>query len=165
VTFASQSRYWFVTIQCVDRSKLLFDTVCTLADMDYDVYHAAIDSSSAADGTLLANQEFYIRPRLGMAEWDGVKAEKLRSMLRAAIMRRFPHGLKISLQCTQVRPSADRTVSRMWLMGPVPSGLYASFWLVCKLDGLTRSSTSQLWCARNPSGGHARSSIETGQVC
>lgn len=103
VTFASQSRYWFVTIQCVDRSKLLFDTVCTLADMDYDVYHAAIDSSTGSDSTLLANQEFYIRPRLGMAEWDAVKAEKLRCMLRAAITRRFPKGLKIFLQCVGVR--------------------------------------------------------------
>lgn len=107
VTFASQSRYWFVTIQCVDRSKLLFDTVCTLADMDYDVYHAAIDSSVAPDGTMVANQEFYIRPRLGMAEWDSVKADKLRSMLRAAIMRRFPRGLKMSLQCTQACARAD----------------------------------------------------------
>ena len=30
---------------CTDRPKLLFDTLCTLADLDYDVYHASIDST------------------------------------------------------------------------------------------------------------------------
>ena len=30
-------------VHCKDREKLLFDTVCTLADLDYDVYHATID--------------------------------------------------------------------------------------------------------------------------
>ena len=54
------NKYWLVTIKCKDRSKLLFDTVCTLADMDYDVYHATIDSVKGD-----AMQEYYIRPRLG----------------------------------------------------------------------------------------------------
>lgn len=35
--------YWCVSIRCRDRTKLFFDTVCTLADLDYDVYHGAID--------------------------------------------------------------------------------------------------------------------------
>lgn len=39
-------RYWLVTIVCGDRNKLFFDTVCTLADMNYDVYHGTIDSVS-----------------------------------------------------------------------------------------------------------------------
>lgn len=36
--------YWLVTIRCKDRQKLFFDTVCTLADLNYDIYHATIDS-------------------------------------------------------------------------------------------------------------------------
>ena len=36
--------YSVVTICCKDRSKLLFDTVCTLTDMQYVVFHATIDS-------------------------------------------------------------------------------------------------------------------------
>lgn len=52
--------YWLVTVKCKDRTKLLFDTVCTLADMDYDVFHATIDSTEG-----VASQEYYIRPRLG----------------------------------------------------------------------------------------------------
>lgn len=31
--------YWLVTIKCKDRNKLFFDTVCTLSDLNYDVYH------------------------------------------------------------------------------------------------------------------------------
>lgn len=36
--------YSVVTIRCKDRPKLLFDTVCTLTDMDYVVFHANIDT-------------------------------------------------------------------------------------------------------------------------
>ncbi len=60
ITHSSMNGYWLVTIKCKDRTKLLFDTVCTLADMDYDVFHATIDSIKGA-----AMQEYYIRPRLG----------------------------------------------------------------------------------------------------
>ncbi len=45
-------------IRCRDRNKLLFDTVCTLADLNYDVYHATINSHGE-----MASQEFYIKPR------------------------------------------------------------------------------------------------------
>lgn len=37
--------YSVVTIRCKDRPKLLFDTVCTLTDMHYVVYHANIDAT------------------------------------------------------------------------------------------------------------------------
>ena len=37
-------RTTLVTIRCKDRPKLLFDTVCTLTDMDYVVFHANIDT-------------------------------------------------------------------------------------------------------------------------
>ena len=60
ITHSSMNGYWLVTVKCKDRTKLLFDTVCTLADMDYDVFHATIDSTEG-----VASQEYYIRPRLG----------------------------------------------------------------------------------------------------
>lgn len=56
----SDRNYWLVNIECKDRNKLLFDTVCTLADLDYDVFHATIDSVNGR-----AVQEYYIRSRLG----------------------------------------------------------------------------------------------------
>jgi hypothetical protein len=76
--------------RCKDRNKLFFDTVCTLSDLNYDVYHGAIDSEGET-----ATQLYYIRPRFGDFFWDSVKATKLRVMLEAAIQRRFPKGLKV----------------------------------------------------------------------
>lgn len=40
-----------------DRKKLLFDTVCTLADLSYDVFHSSVDVDMAG-----AHQVFYVRP-------------------------------------------------------------------------------------------------------
>lgn len=38
--------YSVVTVRCKDRAKLMFDIVCTLTDMQYVVFHAAISSDS-----------------------------------------------------------------------------------------------------------------------
>lgn len=62
ISKCSDRKYWLVNIECKDRNKLLFDTVCTLADLDYDVFHATIDS---VDGKAI--QEYYIKSRLGSA--------------------------------------------------------------------------------------------------
>ena len=51
-----------MAITCKDRNKLLFDTVCTLADMDYEVFHATIDSRAG-----VAMQEYWIKARNGNA--------------------------------------------------------------------------------------------------
>ncbi|KAM0908945.1 hypothetical protein ACQ4PT_015128 [Festuca glaucescens] len=48
--------YSVVTLQCPDRPKLLFDVVCTLADMDYLVVDGTVDTSRGE-----ARHEFYIR--------------------------------------------------------------------------------------------------------
>lgn len=60
--------YWLVNIRCRDRKKLLFDTVCSLSDCDYDVYHGSVDSEGE-----MASQLFYIRPRFGDFYWDSHK--------------------------------------------------------------------------------------------
>ncbi|WJX78537.1 ACT domain-containing protein acr8 [Trifolium repens] len=36
--------YSIVNVQCKDRSKLLFDVVCNLTDMEYVVFHATINT-------------------------------------------------------------------------------------------------------------------------
>lgn len=36
--------YSVVSVSCKDRAKLMFDIVCTLTDMQYVVFHAAISS-------------------------------------------------------------------------------------------------------------------------
>ncbi|MCI52508.1 ACT domain-containing protein, partial [Trifolium medium] len=37
--------YWVVNVKSRDRPKLLFDIVCVLTDMQYEVFHAAVTSN------------------------------------------------------------------------------------------------------------------------
>ena len=41
----NEKGYYVVIIQCRDRPKMLFDTVYTLTDMQYVVFHASITST------------------------------------------------------------------------------------------------------------------------
>ena len=84
--------YWFVRIACCDRLKLLFDLVCTFVDLDYDVFHASLDTDA---GNSIV--EFYIRPRLGSSEFDESKGQRLAQMLKHAIFRRVPKGVPIRM--------------------------------------------------------------------
>lgn len=45
VNMGSERNYSVINVKVLDRPKLLFDTVCTLTDMKYVVFHATIDSS------------------------------------------------------------------------------------------------------------------------
>lgn len=92
IDYSSDCDYWIISIKCRDRTKLLFDTVCTLADLSYDIYHATIDVNEE-EGS--AQQEFYVRPRTGDSGFDRPQAEMLRAMLESSIQRRFPKGLKV----------------------------------------------------------------------
>lgn len=87
-------KYWRVTILCRDRPKLLFDTLCTLADLDYEVYHATVVSNRQEE---TAFQDFYIRPRFGEIGFNTQKAKKLRHLLKSSILRRAPRGLKVHI--------------------------------------------------------------------
>lgn len=40
----NEKRYSVVNVECLDRPRLMFDTVCTLADLHYVVFHASIVS-------------------------------------------------------------------------------------------------------------------------
>mmetsp|Transcript_2428 Transcript_2428/g.7020 ORF Transcript_2428/g.7020 Transcript_2428/m.7020 type:complete len:583 (-) Transcript_2428:236-1984(-) len=90
VGYCNQKGYWTLNLKCKDRNKLMFDTVITLAELQYDVYHAAIDSDNG-----IAMQEFYMRPCNGDNRWDPQKARQLHAMLEKAVERRFPTGLKL----------------------------------------------------------------------
>ncbi|KAK4785290.1 hypothetical protein SAY86_001979 [Trapa natans] len=84
--------YSLVMIWSADRPKLLFDTVCTLTDMGYVVYHACIDAESPE-----AYQEYYIRHTNGQPVKTDVERQRLKLCLRAAIKRRVSEGLKFEL--------------------------------------------------------------------
>ncbi|MBA0551771.1 hypothetical protein Golob_022637 [Gossypium lobatum] len=100
--------YLVVNIRCRDRTKLLFDTVCALTDMQYVVFHAAISSK----GTM-ADQEYFIRRQDGCSSNTQSEREKLAQCLIAAIERRESHGLRLDI-CTQNKMGLLSDVTRVF---------------------------------------------------
>jgi UTP:GlnB (protein PII) uridylyltransferase len=74
--------YVLVNVQCRDRPKLLFDTVCALTDMQFVVFHATIHCTGFD-----AVQEYYIRHVDG-CPLDAEGERRIRKCLEAAIKRR-----------------------------------------------------------------------------
>ncbi|XP_039059870.1 ACT domain-containing protein ACR4-like [Hibiscus syriacus] len=100
--------YSVVTIRCKDRPKLLFDTVCTLTDMDYVVFHANIDTLGPD-----SYQEYYIRHIDGSPVKSDAERERVTQCLEAAIARRVSEGLKLEL-CTTDRFGLLSDVTRIF---------------------------------------------------
>nr|CAB3495622.1 unnamed protein product [Digitaria exilis] len=87
-----QKDYSVVTMRCNDRPKLLFDTVCTLTDMQYVVYHGSVDTEGPE-----AYQEYYIRHIDGSPVNSEAERKRIIQYLEAAIERRVSEGLKLEL--------------------------------------------------------------------
>ncbi|KAK8924149.1 hypothetical protein KSP39_PZI019858 [Platanthera zijinensis] len=100
--------YSVVTIRCRDRPKLLFDTVCTLTDMQYVVFHANVDAGGPE-----AYQEYYIRHIDGHPAKSEAERERIIQCLEAAIERRVSEGLKLEL-CTTDRVGLLSDVTRIF---------------------------------------------------
>ncbi|KAK7837329.1 act domain-containing protein acr4 [Quercus suber] len=100
--------YSVVTIQSKDRPKLLFDTVCTLTDMQYVVFHASIKAEGPE-----AYQEYYIRHIDGSPVKSDAERERVIQCLEAAIERRVSEGLKLEL-CTTDRVGLLSDVTRIF---------------------------------------------------
>ncbi|XP_020582342.1 ACT domain-containing protein ACR4 [Phalaenopsis equestris] len=100
--------YSVVTIQCKDRPKLLFDTICTLTDMQYVVFHANADGEGPE-----AYQEYYIRHIDGFPVNSEAERERIVQCLEAAIERRVSEGLKLEL-CTNDRVGLLSDVTRIF---------------------------------------------------
>ncbi|KAH0644142.1 hypothetical protein KY284_032026 [Solanum tuberosum] len=84
--------YSVVNIQCKDRTKLLFDVVCTLTDMQYVVFHATINS--AGDRAYL---EFFIRHTDGIPISSDAEKQRVILCLQSAIERRASEGVRLEL--------------------------------------------------------------------
>ncbi|KAL5552661.1 hypothetical protein UlMin_040062 [Ulmus minor] len=84
--------YTAVNLRCPDRPKLLFDTVCTLTDMQYVVYHATV----IAEGPE-AYQEYYIRHTDGCPISSEPERQRVINCLEAAIRRRTTEGIRLEL--------------------------------------------------------------------
>ncbi|WJX81030.1 hypothetical protein P8452_63961 [Trifolium repens] len=84
--------YTVVNLRCPDRPKLLFDTVCTLTDMQYVVYHGTV----IAEGPE-AYQEYYIRHVDGYPISSEAERQRVIHCLEAAVRRRTSEGIKLEL--------------------------------------------------------------------
>lgn len=84
--------YTVVYLRCPDRPKLLFDTVCTLTDMQYVVFHGTI----IAEGPE-ASQEYYIRHTDGCPISSEAERQRVIHCLEAAIKRRTSEGVRLEL--------------------------------------------------------------------
>ncbi|KNA07849.1 hypothetical protein SOVF_168060 [Spinacia oleracea] len=100
--------YSVVTIRCKDRPKLLFDTVCTLTDMQYVVFHGRVDAEGPE-----AYQEYYIRHVDGSPVKSEAERQRVIQCLEAAIKRRVSEGLKLEL-CTSDRAGLLSDVTRIF---------------------------------------------------
>ncbi|KAF6140052.1 hypothetical protein GIB67_001793 [Kingdonia uniflora] len=125
----SDKEYSVVTITCKDRPKLLFDTVCTLTDLQYVAFHAKIDAqgSEAYQGysfyvillkLILVSgcflfKEYCIRHIDGSPVNSEAERERLIQCLEAAIERRVSEGLKLEL-CTNDRVGLLSDVTRIF---------------------------------------------------
>ncbi|CAA6660383.1 unnamed protein product [Spirodela intermedia] len=99
--------YSVVNVQCRDRTKLLFDIVCTLTDMQYVVFHASISSEGHN-----ARQEYYIRHADGCTLDSKEERERVIKCLEAAIRRRISDGISLEL-CGRDRVGLLSDVTRV----------------------------------------------------
>ncbi|KAG6509803.1 ACT domain-containing protein ACR6-like [Zingiber officinale] len=92
VTNCVDRHYTVVMLRSKDRPKLLFDTLCTLSDMHYLVFHASIDATRSE-----AYQEFYLRHSDGHSVSSETEQHQIIRCLEAAIERRVSEGLELEL--------------------------------------------------------------------
>ncbi|RAL48162.1 hypothetical protein DM860_005586 [Cuscuta australis] len=92
IDHCAEKDYWVVTVRCKDRPKLMFDIVCTLTDMHFVVFHAAVSSDAP-----YASQEYYIRHMDGCTLQTEKEKERVVKCLEAAIQRRVSEGLRLEL--------------------------------------------------------------------
>ncbi|KAJ0248568.1 ACT domain-containing protein ACR2 [Hirschfeldia incana] len=99
--------YSIVTVKSRDRRRLMFDTICTLIDMQYVIFHAALRSDGAD-----AFQEYFIRHVDGRALNTEGEKERVIKCLEAAIERRVCEGVKLEL-CAENRVGLLSDISRV----------------------------------------------------
>nr|XP_043617048.1 ACT domain-containing protein ACR6-like [Erigeron canadensis] len=99
--------YTVITMRCKDRPKLLFDTVCTITDMQYVIYHGVVHT-----GKMEAYQEYYIRHVDGNRISSEAERERVMQCLEAAIERRTSEALELEL-CTEDRVGLLSDITRI----------------------------------------------------
>ncbi|KAG6391873.1 hypothetical protein SASPL_149636 [Salvia splendens] len=92
VSDRTEKGYTVITVRSDDRPKLLFDTICTLTDMQYVVFHGLVRG-----GTEEAYQEYYVRCVDGVPMQSDAERERIAQRLETAIERRSSEGLELEL--------------------------------------------------------------------
>lgn len=100
--------YSIVTVRSIDRPKLLFDTICTLTDLQYVVFHASISSFES-----IAFQEYYVRHKNGWTLDSESERRRMTQNLMAATERRVSHGLRLDVT-TQNRVGLLSDITRVF---------------------------------------------------
>lgn len=91
----TERQYTVVILQCRDRPKLLFDTLCALTDLQYVVFHGTVD---AERGSKEAYQEYYVRHVDGYPVRSDAERTRLVRCLEAAVERRASDGLELEVR-------------------------------------------------------------------
>lgn len=117
--------YTVVNLRCPDRPKLLFDTVCTITDMQYVVYHGTVNAEGPE-----AYQEYYIRHVDGYPISSEAERQRVIHCLEAAVRRRTSEGVKLELS------SEDR----VGLLSDVTRIFRENGLSVCRAEVTTRGS-------------------------
>ncbi|KAK9699930.1 hypothetical protein RND81_08G204700 [Saponaria officinalis] len=102
-----QKGYSIVNVECRDRSRVMFDTVCTLIDMGYVIFHASV---TCRDGS--AFQEYFIRHTDGSPLSTENEKDRVIKCLEAAIERRVCEGFKLEL-CANNRVGLLSDITRV----------------------------------------------------
>ncbi|KAK9166020.1 hypothetical protein Scep_001211 [Stephania cephalantha] len=143
IEHCEEKGYSVVNVISRDRPKLLFDTICTLTDMQFVVFHAAISSKDFLQkhqveiGTKLIfallfvflvaavvvdeeedllcpiKQEYYLRHMDGCTSDSEDERQRVVQSLVAAVERRVSHGLRLDV-CTQDRPGLLSDITRVF---------------------------------------------------
>ncbi|PON95727.1 ACT domain containing protein [Trema orientale] len=100
--------YTVVTLRSKDRPYLLFDTLCSLTDMEYMVFHGTLIT-----GGMEAYQEYYIRHVDGLPIGSEAERERVILCLEAAIKRRSTEGVGLEV-CTKDRFGLLSDVTRIF---------------------------------------------------
>ncbi|XP_047964659.1 ACT domain-containing protein ACR6-like isoform X2 [Salvia hispanica] len=107
VSDRTEKGYTVITVRSDDRPKLLFDTICTLTDMQYVVFHGVVRG-----GTDEAYQEYYVRCVDGVPVQSEAERERIAQRLETAIERRSSEGLELEL-CAEDRIGLLPNITRI----------------------------------------------------
>ncbi|KAK6162639.1 hypothetical protein DH2020_002480 [Rehmannia glutinosa] len=100
--------YTVVNVSCPDRPKLIFDTVCTITNMQYVIFHGTI----VAEGPQ-AEQEYYIRHMDGRPINLEAERQRVIHCLESTIKKRSSEGIRLEL-CSDDRVGLLSDVTRIF---------------------------------------------------